>query len=143
MCVCVCVCVAGGYADLPRGWCHIQPDSGVNGRTEKMNTAIAKRRNMSVLCCGCLQSQEKGLPNPGPSLLAETREAKRGTSRHLTAVPFEESDAEIKQHASNTFCQFWVRYLAHVWKPNLSELYVALYVFVFVHEETKTRVLST
>lgn len=39
----MCVYVCGvSYPDLLRGWCHVQPDSGVNGKTEKMNTAMDK-----------------------------------------------------------------------------------------------------
>lgn len=44
--------------------CHVQPDSSVNRKTEERNTATAKERNMSVLCCGCLQSQERAFLTP-------------------------------------------------------------------------------
>lgn len=46
--VCLYVCGGGGgsgagcYPDLLWGWCHVQPDSGVNRKTEKMNTATDK-----------------------------------------------------------------------------------------------------
>lgn len=61
--VCVCVCAGGPVLTPQGGWCHIQPDSSVNRKTQKDESSNWQRAEQECVWWRMPSVPGESLPN--------------------------------------------------------------------------------